>query len=729
MEFFYNTIRGFFFQLDGVVYGLIDDVYELLLTISRTSIFTNDVISEFSERIFAIAGIFMLFKVTLSLINYVINPDDFTDKNKGFSKIGIRIVTSLALLVLVPYIFREAYTLQAIILEENTLMHLVFGNSQKRLLPMDNYVEEAGSDIQFTLMSSFLQPNVSEFYTDSTYNLSECVEIYDRSDNGLIKTRSDSKFIDALNPACFGEYDATNDIYECTTPLCQAFRNDTSSSADDSGSEDLFQTYAQAIAQKNYSLLMRKDLILVSVNDKYVIDYKMFFSTAIGVVVIYLFLLFCIDIAVRSVKLGFLEMIAPVPILSYIDPKSSDKGMFKKWFEYCWKTYLSLFLRLFALYLGIYAITIMGGYTDFVTGEVIEGNWLLNVFMIVGILIFVKQLPKILDDALGLKISDGKFHLNPFKKLEEEALGYKQLRGIGAAGAAGAAAFGTNLLFSRGKGGIFNPRHWGSALAGGFSAAGRGLVGAAKGEKFGKNFSNSYGAAMQAKMSRNDRIDDGVSWAAMQTSKIKQAVGGHTKGEAVKSAQDAATKIQDAYKAMQNAAVGNDKGPFSSGSYNYTDKAGRYHDFTKYGDFDGIKGLEKYLDEIKKTAINRGDFASDAAGEAAYLQAVRDQQTTISDLEDIKDIRLNRLASGAEHTQDKFTDRAITEAYETMQGLVKDLNSATRAFDPGIGTIDATLSAKDINGATKGVSSQIAGSTAANRATRVDQYAQRKGQK
>ena len=99
MEFFYNTIRGFFFQLDSVVFGLIDDVYTLLLQITRTSIFSSDVISEFSSRIFAIAGIFMLFKVTISLINYIINPDDFSDKNKGFSNIAKRIVISLALLV------------------------------------------------------------------------------------------------------------------------------------------------------------------------------------------------------------------------------------------------------------------------------------------------------------------------------------------------------------------------------------------------------------------------------------------------------------------------------------------------------------------------------------------------------------------------------------------------------------------------------------------------------
>ena len=40
-------------------------------------------------------------------------------------------------------------------------------------------------------------------------------------------------------------------------------------------------------------------------------------------------ILLCIDVSVRVVKLGFLQLIAPIPIISYIDPQSSKDGMFK----------------------------------------------------------------------------------------------------------------------------------------------------------------------------------------------------------------------------------------------------------------------------------------------------------------------------------------------------------------------------------------------------------------
>lgn len=725
MDFFYNAIRGFFFQLDGVIYGLIDDVYSLLLLITRTSIFGMDEIANFSERIFALAGIFMLFKVSLSIINYVINPDDFTKEEKGFSSLLKRIVFTLALLVITPFIFQEAYEIQAIILEDNTIMHLVFGTPTQDRLPNENYVEAAGRDIQFTVMYAFLQPNVAEFFATGDKNFSACTSVYQLADNGLIMRRSDSNYIYALNPECFGTYNEGSDMYDCNTPFCEAFSESTSSLS--ANAADIYQTYAQAVAQRNFSLLVRKDLVLVEYNGKYVIDYKFLISTAVGVAVIYLLLLFCIDIAVRSVKLGFLEMIAPIPILSYIDPKSgSDKGMFKSWVGECVSTYVGLFLRLFALYIGIYAITIIGGYTDFVTGDVIQGNWLLDVFMILGILIFAKQLPEILKNALGLKL-DGKFKLNPLKKIEEEALGGKAITRTGgalAAGtAAGAAAFGANLISSKG-----NPL---SAIAGAIGAGRRGVAGGLKGDKFGKNFTNSYGGAMQAKQARADRHDDGVGWAEMQAAKFAQATGGHTKGEAVKSATEKSKKIQDTYSAMRNAAVGNDKNTFGASDTDFQ-AGGKYNKYAKlnaatgrYEMQGGIKALEKYADELKKTSINRDSYAN----ENDYLTAVREQQERIADIEDIRDNRLNSLAAGTTTTGDAATDHAITEAYATMRSLAGDVNSSTRAFDSDIGIISTTADAKTINGTSKGVSSQIAGSTKANHATTVENYAAKKGQK
>ena len=167
-----------------------------------------------------------------------------------------------------------------------------------------------------------------------------------------------------------------------------------------------------------------------SENTEFIMDYKFVFSTVVGVIVILLLISFCMDVAVRSLKLALLQLIAPVPILSYVDPKSGKDGMFKKWYEMCFKTYLSLFIRLLALYFSVYIISKVSAMNlvDVIDGSY-QTNALVAVFIIIGALMFAKDLPKILE-GLGIKLDGGgKFTLNPLKKFEEGALGGKRITG------------------------------------------------------------------------------------------------------------------------------------------------------------------------------------------------------------------------------------------------------------------------------------------------------------
>ncbi len=466
MEFIIKTLRTLFFSLDKVIYGLIDDVYGLLLQLTRTSVFTQESIHQFAERVYALVGIFMLFKVTVSLVNYVLNPDDFADKEKGLGSIVKHVILSLVMIVLVPYIFNEAFELQSIILEENTIMNLIFGSPSERELNISNssYTESAGQKIQFTIMYAFAQPNYDDFFNDAEYDLADCKVTYKEDEDGNYTFRKtpvfdnvsseDSNFIYSLNESCWGVYDPNTDTYVENGEngqLLAAFKSI------DSG-DVVYQNYAQGVAQQSFNMFFRQDVILAKEADgpRYFVDYKMGLSTAVGVGTLYLLLMFCIDIALRSVKLGFLQMIAPIPILSYCDPKSGKDGMFKKWTTMCVKTYLDLFIRLFALYFGIYAITLIGKFRDVATGEIVSG-WLVSIFMIIGILIFAKKLPEILKESLGLDGGTFKdFKLNPLKRIEEDALGGKRITGAVAGTAMGVAGMMTGAGFGRGLSGAWH---------------------------------------------------------------------------------------------------------------------------------------------------------------------------------------------------------------------------------------------------------------------------------
>ena len=105
---FQTLIRTFFFNIDKLVYDFISTLYEILINIARTSILSHADLAIVANRLYELLAVFMVFKVTFSLIMYVVNPDDFSDKSKGVTKLGTNIIISLSLLILTPYIFSYA---------------------------------------------------------------------------------------------------------------------------------------------------------------------------------------------------------------------------------------------------------------------------------------------------------------------------------------------------------------------------------------------------------------------------------------------------------------------------------------------------------------------------------------------------------------------------------------------------------------------------------------------
>ena len=78
-----------------------------------------------------------------------------------------------------------------------------------------------------------------------------------------------------------------------------------------------------------------------------------------------------------------------------------------------------MFIRLLAIYFAVFVITQLVDlqFVDAVTGVRSDVNAFVKVFIILGALLFAKQLPKLLEDLTGMKLGGGKFTLNPMKKL------------------------------------------------------------------------------------------------------------------------------------------------------------------------------------------------------------------------------------------------------------------------------------------------------------------------
>ena len=673
--FFEKILRRFFIGLDSVLFNFISTLYDLLMEISRTTILSQGEIARLAQRIELLLGIFMLFKLSFSLITYIVNPDDFSDKQKGFGKLIQSAVISLLMLVLVPYIFQMAFNLQTKILEGNILAKLIMGEDTGD----DSYLNSAGDDMAFDVMLPFFLPNTGLKSSD----LSACITIYDSN----------------------GDFSK-----DCEDALTKTGINNVT-----------LHNYITGISERSLGLTFRTAMVIETpkdIDDEFIIDYKLLISTVVAVVVCLLLVTFCIDIGVRSVKLAFLQLIYPIPVISYMDPKSGKDGLFKKWYKMCFSTFLSLFVRLLALYFGIYIIYRVGqfGMYDVITGAQKTGFWL-QVFIIIGVLMFVKQLPKILEN-MGIKLDgDGKFTLNPLKKFAEGAVGGKQILAAGAAGLAGAAALGANGLTAaqrlknakgfRGKAGaLFGGI--GSMVAGGTSALSRGLIGAGKGEKFGKNFSNSYSTAMKNKQSRADRKDDDVSWGEMMVSKAQQKTGIHTQGEKAKAKIDALSRMTKLKDQANNIADKSDS---------------------------TIKDLLRQKEAISK--IDPQSLIGSSYSDSSGTHSIRDLDDAIkrhSAMIKEKDDEIDTARANYFRSEGAKKGSSISSIYEEMSDIAQKYN---QDINDGFSRTGSTLSAdtfnpEDIKAAgTAAINAQQAfeQSSDARHAQTVDKYGAKKDQK
>lgn len=382
MNWVREILQTLFFWLDQIIYGFIPTFYNLFTDIAETTIFTDEIIDLFASKVYALLGIFMLFKVSFSILTYIVNPDEFADKNKGFGKLITNVMITLTLLVATPWIFTQAMNIQRIILRDN-IIGKIFSITENNT----NVVSNPGDLMAYETLKAF-------YHVDTT-----------------------------VLPSCKNIMDAN-----CASEFAANVEGDASG---------FYQTLTYAETTNSVWLYM--DFDLVNLEDKsgnYVMSYTPLISTVAGGAIALLLILFCFDIAVRSIKLGFLRMLAPVPIVSRIDPKKG-KETFDKWLKACINTYLDLFIRLLSIYFAVFVISIITtniGIRDAVTGATKDVNLFVIVFIIIGALLFAKQLPQLIYDMLGVKL-DGKFTLSPFKKVGEVPLvGNLAARGIGAAG-------------------------------------------------------------------------------------------------------------------------------------------------------------------------------------------------------------------------------------------------------------------------------------------------------
>lgn len=415
-----DALRAFFMTIDQIVYWFIEIVFQLIMDLANTEIFTQTTIDVFAKRIYVILGLVMVFKMMISFVQILIDPDTMTDKEKGVGAVLKRVIISLILIVLVPSIFSLAREVQSYILP--VIPRVIMGVNTP---DQEEVIESRVGRIM--AWYSFLP----FFGYEGTCNDGSIISYY--SDDGSDMTSSDV-VISSVNDA--------------------------------------------------YININRKDNECGGGAYHYVYSYKWIISTIVGAYLLYTLVTVAVLTAKRAIKLGICEFIAPIPIASYIDPKTS-KSTFDKWVSTSIKVYLDLFIQLIVVYFVAFVFTVIAKKENVAiivanTGSFFRAT-LVILFIIVGLVNFVREFPKFLSDLLGLGTSGDIASI--FK-----GAGWKQVGGTLAAPAAAISAGLSASKYSRLKGEV--P---GKAIGRGLSAGFRGAMASFGAASSGKGLKDVYG--------------------------------------------------------------------------------------------------------------------------------------------------------------------------------------------------------------------------------------------
>lgn len=448
-----QALRTFSCTVAAVIYNFIVDLYNVFMYTARAEILESSFIQGIYNKVGMILGIFMVFKLSFSLIQSLVDPSKFTDEKKGFGGIIKRSVISIVLLGITPSIFNMAFDLQNLVVgsannTDNIIYKLIVGKAPSK--DAESFGHVIASELYFG------------FYTE----------------NEPLKL---------------------NQGLEVTYP--------------DSGGVQLevhdYEYLKTQILEDHMSFSDTVDYISITNAGQYVIKWDGLFAIGFGLFMVYILITYCISVATRVIQLAYLQLIAPVPILSYI---SDPEGSFKNWTKQCMTTYLDLFIRLAIIYFIITVSTqILQAFSEvgsvFYESTGLEAGsgtakWV-SRFLIIGLLMFGKRVPELLKDLFpnfgGGAASIGFGLKNPKKMLED-------IPGMGIA--KGAATFGLGTVVGGAAGmasGIKNGYGVRGKIAGAFGGFNRGIAGGAKTK--GNIFKNVQCGMSSTRQARQRALD------------------------------------------------------------------------------------------------------------------------------------------------------------------------------------------------------------------------------
>ena len=378
------------------IYCLIVYMYKIFYNIATTRFLQSEIVQEISANIYTLVSVVMLFAFSVTILSAIVNPDLLSDGKKGVKAVFKRAIIALMLIVVIPFAFDELYKIQETIMKNSLIEKIVVG-IEYNCNSSDKSKCEAGGNggqvIAGTLMSAVLYPDDEMADADGNVNVSVSVSEYY------------SKMI----------------------------------------AEDL-PKYIGAVAKNINATAINPENTNISNDEAYAFKFNGLIAIVVGLVTVYILVIFAIDVAVRVFKMAFMELTAPISIVSYV--AAGDK-ILSSWFKELGKTYAELFVRVAAIAFYLFLVSNLSSFME----QFKDSDWtlVLKAFLMVGMLIFAKQVPDMIGKIFGVEIKSqggiagrlgnmagvGKVAQNAWKGLTNVAKATPLLAGAGIGALAG----------------------------------------------------------------------------------------------------------------------------------------------------------------------------------------------------------------------------------------------------------------------------------------------------
>ena len=352
-------IVEFFLWLDCNIYKLVGRLYEIFMDIAKAQIFDIESFSSVINRIYIILGVIVLFLVIASFIQGVVDPDKAAKSENSAQKIAFKVVRALILVSLTPTFFSFLYNFQNSLLEYNVLPRILLSDDY---VGFDTYTYE---DTETGEVYEYTEEEIIDATVASAGNTFAWLTfngVFHETVPGTTYDIADRLMGDTTGGSILAGLGGVGAAAGIAALICVLFPPATIGAAIVAGAVALGSGLLVQgaisdipISYDSYTFdMLKAEVISTGQWDRVValssfvksgdIEYTFILSTVAGIFLLYMIFSFCIDLAIRSAKLIFYQVMAPVSFFLSLAPGNND--LTKKWFTAVAATWAEDFVRI-----------------------------------------------------------------------------------------------------------------------------------------------------------------------------------------------------------------------------------------------------------------------------------------------------------------------------------------------------------------------------------------------